>query len=435
MNAMLKRVGIVLGSLILVLLATMGLLSQIRGTPVRQIQPAGTANPLPAVGDSLFARTFELFTGSPITPGNRVEVLSNGNETYPRLWADMRSAKRSLTAQMYYSKPGAVADTFAKILAERSRNGVQVLLLLDAFGSGPVLKDERWVETLESAGVKIRLLRKLRWRSLQKATQRSHARVIVVDGIVGYTGGFGLADYWLGDGRTDGQWRDANVRFEGEATAQLQAAFAAGWAEATGELLVGDMYFPTAVFEPRGSVQASLLHAVPTTGSTPAERFLALTISGARRTLYVTNSYFVPDDDLRRQLVAAAKGGVDVRVLTVGSKTDVRSTWWAGRRSYDELLAGGVRVYEYQPTMMHAKSIVADGSWLTVGSMNFDNRSIAFNNETNLIALDPEVGATMDSLFREDLRYAKEIQLADWRRRPWWRRLLERGASLFSRVL
>jgi cardiolipin synthase A/B len=429
-----KRVLVVLGGLLVTLLALIGMLTLVRGTPLRSIEASG-ADALPAVGDSQFIRTMELVTGTKMLAGNRVEVLSNGNGTYPRLWSDLRSAQRSITVQMYFSKSGAVADTLASILAARARAGVRILVLLDAFGSQELLDDGSWMDTLESAGVRVAELRPLKWLKLQKASQRSHARVVVIDGVIGYTGGFGLADYWLGDGRTSGQWREANIRFEGPAATQLQAAFVNGWAEATGELPVGDLFFPSAAFEPRDGVQAALLHTVPTLGSTPAERFLAMTISGARRTLYVTNSYFVPDDDLRRMLVLAARRGVDVRVMTVGPETDVKTTLWAGRRHYARLLEGGVRVYEYQPTMMHAKTIVADGIWSTVGSMNFDNRSIAFNNETNLIVMDAGVGATMDSLFREDLRYSKEIRLEEWRHRPWWYRPLERGAGVLSKIL
>lgn len=435
MKVVLRRVVLILAGLVFTVLALVGLLTLVRGTPIRHIQPAGSDHPRPSVEEPLFARTVELYTGTVLEPGNRVEILSNGDGTYPRLWADLRAARQTITVQMYFSQPGGVADTLAAILVERARAGVRVLVLLDAFGSGPLLEDKRWARTLTDGGIPVERLRPLRWRSIQKASQRSHARVVVVDGRIGYTGGFGLADYWLGNGKTDGQWRESNVRFEGPAVTQLQAAFAAGWAEATGNLIVGDTYFPTAGFVSRGSVRAALLHSVPTTGSTTAERFLALTISGARKRLFVTNSYFVPDDDQRRLLIDAARRGVDVRILTAGSKTDVRTTWWAGRRSYDQLLRGGVRIYEYQPTMMHAKSAVVDGLWLTVGSMNFDNRSIAFNNETNLVALDPIVGAQMDSIFLDDLRHSTEIRLADWRRRAWWRRPLERGAAVLSRLL
>ena len=429
------RVSVVLLGMAVVVFALIGVLSQTRGTPVRHVAPLGRHDLVPAVGDSLFSRTMSLYTDADLQPGNQVEVLANGNGTYPRLWADLRSATKAITVQMYFSMPGAVADSMSACLRDRARAGVRVLVLFDQFGSSPLLDHSSWVDSLQAAGVEIARLRPLTWLSLHKASQRSHARVVVVDGRVGYTGGFGLADYWLGDGRHVGQWREANVRFEGPAVSQLQAAFAAGWAEATGELLVGSTFFPSVSFAAHGDEIAALLHTMPTIGSTAAERFYALTIAGARRSLYITNSYFVPDDDLRRQLIDAARRGVDIRVLTVSEQTDVKTTWWAGRRFYEELLEGGVRIYEYLPTMMHAKSIVADGMWSAVGSMNFDNRSIAFNNETNLVALDRKVGTTMDSLFMEDLKYSREIKLDEFRKRSWWRRPVEAGAALLARLL
>jgi cardiolipin synthase len=217
---------------------------------------------------------------------------------------------------------------------------------------------------------------------------------------------------------------------------QLQAAFASAWAEATGELLTGDMFFPSHGFEPLpNGADAGLLFTAPTTGSTPAERFLALSIASAHKSLFITNSYFVPDDDFRRALRRAVRRGVDVRVLTVSSKTDVKTTWYAGRYWYEDLLAAGVRIYEYQPTMIHSKTIAVDGVWSSVGSMNFDNRSLSFNNESNLVILDPQFGAAMDSTFLEDLRHSKEITLAEFRKRSPWERLLELAAVALSRVL
>jgi cardiolipin synthase len=309
-----------------------------------------------------------------------------------------------------------------------------VLLLLDAFGSQNLKR--RWADQLKAAGVEVALLRKLRWYSVHNATDRSHVRVVVVDGAVGYTGGFGLADYWLGDGLHEEQWRESNVRFEGPAVMQLQAAFASAWAESTGELITGDIFFPAHGFEPLSQgVSAGLLFTAPTTGSTPAERFLALSIAAAHKSLFITNSYFVPDDDFRRLLKRAVRRGVDVRVLTVGSKTDVKTTWYAGRHWYEDLLQAGVRIYEYQPAMIHSKTIVVDGLWSSVGSMNFDNRSLAFNNESNLVVLDGGVGAAMDSTFFQDLRHAREIKLDEFRRRSPWERLLEIGAVMLSRLL
>jgi len=365
--------------LMLMLLLT-GLLSLTRGTPVKQVIAEGDREGPPEVSDPLFPRSIELFSGTNIEPGNTVQILLNGEGTYPPLWKDIASAKRTLTVQMYYSQPGAVADTVAKYLTERARAGVRVLFLLDAFGSQPLKKD--WVNGLKQAGVEVAWLRPLKWYTLHKATQRSHVRVVVVDGRVGYTGGFGIADYWLGDGHHDDEWRETNVRFVGPTVAALQAAFAAGWAEATGELLTGDMFFPGIAFERDGNVSAGLMHSLPTTGSTPAERYLALSIAGARKTLYITNSYFVPSEDFIRLVISAVRRGVDVRVLTESSNTDVKTTWYAGRALYEKLLVGGVRIYEYKPAMMHAKSMVVDGVWSSIGSMNFDNRSLSFNNDS-----------------------------------------------------
>jgi cardiolipin synthase A/B len=428
-----KYAAMIMGAALALVLLLIGVFSLIRGTPVQRVIAEGDGGGPPEVTNPLFPRTIELFTGTHFDPGNRVQVLLNGDGTYPILWKDIESAKRTLTVQLYYSQPGAVADTMAKYLEERARAHVRVLLLLDAFGSQPLKK--QWIAGLKKAGVEFAWLRPLKWYTLHKAAQRSHVRAIVVDGRVGYTGGFGLADYWLGDGHHDEQWRETNVRFEGPTVAALQAAFASGWAEATGELLTGDLFFPPVAFSEGGNVTAGLMHSIPTIGSTPAERFLALSISGARKTLYITNSYFVPNDEFCSLLIRAVKRGVDVRVLTVSAKTDVKTTWYAGRSLYERLLEGGIRIYEYQPTMMHAKTIVVDGFFSSIGSMNFDNRSLAFNNESQILALDSRVGQQMDSVFVDDLRYSQEMKLDTFRKRPWTGKLLEWGAEKLRRVL
>jgi len=414
-------------------LALIGVLSVTHDTPVTSVIAEGDKDGPPSVEDPLFARSIELFTGTHIDPGNNVQLLLNGNGTYPQLWKDIASAQHTVTVQMYYSQPGAVADTMAKYLIDRAQHKVRVLLLLDAFGSQPLKRE--WRDSLKHAGVEVKWLRPLRWYTLQKAAQRSHVRAVVIDGKIGYTGGFGLADYWLGDGHHEDQWRETNVRFEGPTVGALQAAFVAGWAESTGELLTGDMFFPRSSFADVGDVQAGLMHSIPSTGSTPAERFLALSIAGARRTLYISNSYFVPGESFLQLLLKAARRGVDVRVLTVSDKTDVKTTWYAGRTYYEKLLEGGVKIYEYQPTMMHAKSMVVDGIWSFVGSMNFDNRSLSFNNESLLVALDRRVGAQMDSVFTDDIKWSKEIKLDEFRKRSLSGKILEWGAQKLRRVL
>ncbi len=430
---MIKYIAIAALILIALVLALIGVLSITRDTPVKHVIAEGDQDGPPSVSDPLFAHTIELFARTLIEPGNKVDVLLNGDGTYPSLWKDIASAQRTITVQLYFCQPGAVADTMAKYLIERARAKVRVLVLIDAFGGGP-LKPE-WVDSLKAAGVEFAWLRPLKWYTLHKAAHRSHVRAIVIDGRIGYTGGFGLADYWLGNGREEGQWRETNARFEGPAAGALQATFASAWAEATGELITGDMFFPRGSFSTEGVVQAGLMHSIPTIGSTPAERFFALSIAGARKTLYITNSYFVPGENLMQLLINAARRGVDVRVLTVSGKSDVKTTWYAGRTYYEKLLEGGVRIYEYSPTMMHAKSMVVDGIWSYIGSMNFDNRSIAFNDESNLVVLDQGIGAQMATVFLEDLKYSKEIKLEEFKQRGIKGKMLEWGAQKLRRIL
>ncbi|MDQ6769725.1 MAG: phospholipase D-like domain-containing protein [Gemmatimonadota bacterium] len=431
--SLIKYIAIAALLLFALVLALIGILSVTHDTPVRNVIAEGDKDGPPSIADSLFSRSIELYTGTHIDPGNNVQIMLNGDGTYPQLWRDLASAQRTITVQMYYSQPGAVADTMAKYLIEKARQKVRVLLLLDAFGSQPLKRE--WLERVKAAGVEVVWLRPLRWYSLQKAAQRSHVRVVVVDGRIGYTGGFGLADYWLGDGHHEDQWRETNVRFEGPTVAALQATFAAGWAEATGELLTGDSFFPETSFAEVGNMKAGLMHSVPSMGSTPAERFLALTIAGARKSIYISNSYFVPGENFMQLLLAAQRRGVDVRVLTVSGKTDVKTTWYAGRTYYEKLLEGGVKIYEYQPTMMHAKSMVVDGTWSYIGSMNFDNRSLSFNDESLLVALDPAVGVQMDSIFMDDIKSSQEMKLAEFRKRPFSNKILEWCAQKLRRVL
>ena len=430
---MLKRISLAIVGTVLLAFAMIGFLYSTRSTPFRRVHAVGDPQGPPPVGDPLFRRTEELLTSMVLVPGNRITVTTNGNETYPRLWEDLRGARRSITLQLYYCENGRMADTLKQVLLERARAGVRILFLHDAFGSEALAPD--YLDSLRRGGVRVAVFRPVHWYALHNAQSRSHIRVVVVDGAVGWTGGFGIADKWFGDGRHEDQWRDTNVRFTGPVVLQLQATFVSGWAEATGELVTGDVFFPPAAFRPEGQQLAALMHAAPTIGRTAAERFLALSIASARTSLYITNSYFVPDEDFRRLLKNAARHRVDVRILTTSKETDVRTTWLAGRRSYEDLLGAGVRIYEYQPTMMHAKTLVSDGIWSSVGTMNFDNRSMVFNDESNLVALDPALGRQLDSIFMRDLAYAEEIRLDEFRQRPWYMKLLEVGASLFSRLL
>jgi cardiolipin synthase len=435
---------IVLGGLVLFGFVAAAILAATRGTPVSEVSARGDDAP-PAAGDPLFQRTLEAYVGTTLRPGHEIVLCDCGDDTYPRLWADIRAARRYVAVQMYYAGAGRVADELHDALVDRARAGVEVLFLHDAFGSS---LSREWLDSLRKAGVEVAKFRAFRPHMLHRLINRAHVRAIVVDGEVGWTGGFGIDDKWLGDGRHKGSWRDTNARFTGPAVSQLLATFGSCWAEATGELITGRRFWGAASEttedaaddEGDGATRASgalagVLHAPPTAGSTAAERLVALTVSGARRRLWLTNAYFVPDDDIRRFLKEAVRRGADVRVLAPGPSSDVRSTYLAARARYEELLEGGVRIWEYEPDMIHAKTMVVDGRWCVVGTMNMDNRSMAFNDECNLLVQDEGVAAVLERMFLGDLERSKEIDLESFRRRPWWQKGLELGAHGMSRIL
>jgi cardiolipin synthase len=415
---------------IILIVALIGFLFITRGTAVRHVRGVGADGTPVSPAEPEFALSVAMLAGVILRGGNRVEIALNGDGTYPRLWEDLRSARSSIVIQMYYGIPGRVADTLRGILIERARAGVRVVFLYDAFGTQNIPRDHS--AAMRAAGVTVVPFRPLRLSTLYVLQNRSHVRAIVVDGRVGWTGGFGIDDKWLGDGHTDNGWRETNVRFEGPAVRQLQAGFAAAWAEATGDLLSGRVRIAE---HEDGVATAGVLNASPTLGSTAAERFLALSIAGARKTLYITNAYFAPDDSFVTLLLDASRRGVDVRLLLAGPRTDVRLARTAGRARYEKLLAGGVRIYEWQPTSLHAKTFVVDGMWASIGTMNFDNRSLALNDEVTLSVLDREFGRRMDDIFMEDLRYSVEIVEEKFRARPRSQRVTEWGASLLTRVL
>ena len=257
----------------------------------------------------------------------------------------------------------------------------------------------------------------------------------MIDGKVGYTGGFAIAPEWRGDGASPGEWRDTNVRLTGPVVNQLQAAFTAAWGEVAGALLAGPAYFGADRLPSASGAGAALLYSPATVGSTTAERLIAMTINGARQKLYMTSAYFAPEDDLAAMLIEAAKRGVDVRVLTAGEHTDQAMVRLAGRHRYGALLNAGVKVYEYAPTMVHAKTFVADGTWSGIGTINLDNRSLALNDEVMLVTPDPRIAATLEAAFLRDIGKSDVIEPEEFADRSRLARLKERFASIFTRIL
>ena len=423
----------VLASLAMLALALLGLRHLFRAATLRLPTPAGSSAAPPAISSPQFEQVIASLTGTTFSPGNTVEILSNGDETFPRLLDDLRRARRSIAIQMYYQKGGAVADSVARVLLDRRRAGVAIYFMFDAIGTSRL--GLHGLDSLRAAGVPMVAFRPFRWYELDRFGHRAHTRAIIIDGVIGYTGGFGLDDKWLGGGRRTGQWRETNVRVTGPVVARLQGVFAREWSEATGELLASSALFPVAPPAPSGPTRAGVLHSVPSRESSEAERLLLLSIAGARRTLWISNAYFVPNRTIRQLLVEAARRGVNVRVITGGKHTDINIARRAGRASYTPLLEGGVHIYEYEPSMMHVKTFVVDGLWSTIGTVNLDNRSLALNNEVTLLVHDSMVGRVMDSLFLADLGRSREVRADEFRRRPWTERVIDGFAKLVSRVL
>jgi cardiolipin synthase len=414
---------------VVLIVAMIGFLYITRGTAVRRVRSIGVDATPVSPDEHAFPLTVSLLTGTTLLPGNEVELVLDGS-LFPRLWADLRNAKTSITVQMYYALAGEVTETLAKILIERAQTGVAVYLLYDAFGAKAL--GGSYAKRLRQAGAQVEAFRPLRFRNLWIIQNRAHIRGIVIDSDIGWTGGFGFDDKWLGDGRTGTGWRDTNVRIRGPAVLQLAEAGAAAWAEATGDLFTGRVDLPRC---DDGVAASGLLYTAPTLGSTPAERFLALSIAGARRSLFITNAYFAPDKNFLALLVDAARRGVDVQLLVGGPRTDVRVARLAAHGRYDALLAAGVRIYEYEPTTLHAKTFVADGMWSTVGTMNFDNRSLALNDEVTLMILDSKFGKRMEEIFASDLQQAIAVDPASFKRRPAFEHVKEWCANQITRLL
>lgn len=370
-----------------------------------------------SVGEPAFVRTLEAHTDALLVPGNRAQILLNGDEIFPAMLAAIREAKTTITFANFIYEKGDIAREMAETLAERCRAGVGVKVLLDAVGSKSMPKTYRQV--MEKAGCHVASYHSINPMSIRRFNHRNHRRVLVVDGRLGFTGGTGVGEKWTGDGRTKGHWRQTDVRVEGPIVRHLQAAFAENWRDATGFLLGGDAYFPA--IEPRGNLTAQTIKSSPASGAAAAYVLFLLAIDSSRSSILITNPYFVPDGVLTDALVRAVKRGVDVSILTAGDADTTldRLVRQASQAHFGRVLEAGARVYEYGSALLHAKTIVVDGQWVTIGSANLDNRSFALNNELNLAFLDKGLAARLTEIFRDDLKFARQVTYEDWRRHGW----------------
>src|SRR5262245_4672534 len=362
--------------------------------------------------------------GPPLTTGNEIDILENGDGIFPAMLEAISSARKTVNFEAYIFWSGEVASRFRDALAERAQHGVQVRILLDAVGSPHRKLKPSDVEALRRAGCRVEFFHSGAPWKIWVVNHRNHRRVLVVDGKVGFTGGVGFADEWSGNADSPEHWRDTQVRVEGPAVRGLQRAFQENWSEVAGEPLVGEEFFPD--IPTRGSSSAAVVPSSPPAAMSGAGRVYAISLAAASKEIWIANSYFVPDEATSGLLVAAVKRGVDVRVIVPSDEhNDVPATRVAGRAAFGPLLAGGVKMFEYRPTMFHLKTMVVDGIFSTVGSANFDDRSFYLNEEINVFVYDAEFGDQMRERFERDLSQCHPYTLAMWHHRPPIKRFTE----------
>jgi cardiolipin synthase len=374
-----------------------------------------------AVADPQFRREMGVMLGPAIVGGNTVTDLQNGVEIFPAMLDAVRAATATIAFETYIYWSGQVGRQMSEALAERARAGVAVAVIIDGVGS--LKMDPDLLAQMEAAGVRIERYRPLRWYHLGRLNNRTHRKLLVVDGRVAFTGGVGIADHWLGDAEDPEHWRDMHFRVEGPVVAQFQAAFNDNWIKITGEVLHGAGYFPE--LAPHGGQDAHLFISSPASGSDSMHLMFLMAFAGAVRSIDLTASYFVPDPLIDRALLDARQRGVRVRLLVPGKHIDSEVVRLSSRSGWGPLLAAGVEIHEYQPTMMHAKALVVDGELVSVGSTNVDLRSFQLNDEASLNVYDRGLAARMTEVFEADLARAERYTYERWQQRPWRERFIE----------
>jgi len=362
--------------------------------------------------------------GPPLLGGNKITALQNGDEIFPAMLKAIRSAQRSITFENFLFREGEVSDAFAEALAERARSGVKVHFLQDALGCNAV--HGRAIKLMKRAGVAVEIFRFVHF---SRINFRTHRKILVVDGVLGFIGGVGIADDWKGNGRIQGLWRDSHYALRGPVVAQLQQAFMDNWLETRAELLHGDLYFPKQ--EQAGEQMCQVFKSSAGEGSDSGRLMLLVSIAAARHHIRIANAYFIPDNLTMRTLIEALRRGVTIEIITPGPDIDARTVRSVGKALWKPLLKAGGRFYEYQPARFHCKYLLVDDCWASFGSANLDNRSMSLNEEANLNVLDRQFVTSHAKVFEEDKSHSREVTLRDWRDRPWGEKIKGRVMSIF----
>ncbi len=380
--------------------------------------------------DPRFAYELGVLLGPAFTQGNKVVDLQNGDRIFPSMLEAIRGAKASINFETYIYWSGEIGKQFADALSERAKAGVKVHVLLDWVGSAKV--DDDYLRTMREAGVRIEKFHPPHWSNLGRMNNRTHRKLLVVDGNVAFTGGVGVAPQWTGDAQDPEHWRDSHYRVEGPVVAQMQSVFLDNWIKVTGEVLLGAAYFPPQPPQPVGPSSAQMFSSSPTGGAESMQLMYLLSITAASRTIDLAAAYFVPDEMASRALVAAMKRGVRVRIVVPGEHIDSETVRKASRARWGDLLAAGAVIAEYRPTMYHCKVLIVDGVLVSVGSTNFDNRSFRLNDEATLNVFDAAFAQRQTAIFEADLAKAQRVTHAQWLQRPRTERLMEHVASLIG---
>ncbi|MGY1457277.1 MULTISPECIES: phospholipase D-like domain-containing protein [unclassified Luteimonas] len=380
-----------------------------------------------AIADPQFRREMSVLLGPAILPGNHVVDYENGDEIFPAMLEAIASAQQTITFETYIYWSGDIGQRFADALSERARAGVAVHLMIDWVGS--IKMDDEMLDEMKDAGVLVERYRPLHWYNLGRMNNRTHRKLLVIDGRVGFTGGVGIADQWTGHAQDPDHWREAHFRIEGPAVAQMQSAFNDNWIKTTGTLLNGPAYFPP--LEPAGDMDAHLFIASPAGGSESMHLMYLSAIAAADHTIDLAASYFVPDELITKALIAARQRGVKVRVVLPGEHIDSETVRLSSKASWGPLLQAGIEIHEYEPTMLHVKLLIVDGELVSLGSTNFDIRSFRLNDEASLNVYNRDFAARMTEVFEADLEHAKQYSYEMWEQRP----LREKLAEKFVRPL
>jgi len=374
-----------------------------------------------AVDAPQFLDELEPVVNSKVTRNNSVDVLENGENFYAAELDAMRQAQRSINIEAYIFHKGQIAKEVIDVLTERAKAGVHVNLVIDSLGSLSTLKAS--FKQLKQAGGKVEWYHRLRLHNWFRSNNRTHRELTIVDGATAFVGGAGYADWWRYDSGDTPRWRDAMVRVRGDAVRGIQGSFLENWLETSGQILDGPDYFPPLPND-AGHTIALVVTSTPSSGgSTRARVLYQIMFAAARKSILINTPYFLPDRSMRAALADAKKRGVEVKIVVPGKHADHTLTRSSGRSAYGDLLKAGVELYEYEPTMIHAKIAIVDGQWSIVGSTNLDYRSFGINDEVNLAVLDSEVADRLTRSFEDDVAHSRQVTLTQWNSRS----LIERG--------